>query len=193
MNTFRIYHLLFAAGCLTAYFTAEELGLVHVWTGYVIATLVTLRLQFGIASRRGFEFRRLLPTRPADWQGKLASLSALALVISVAGTAGTGIAMDQGGTLVGKSIRADDESHERGHEREEEDEALASPSTLFGLVTPARAESEEKGDQEEGPLGEVHETLGNLVLPLAIFHALMLLAFRLDLARFMLFLPRRKA
>lgn len=204
MKSFRIYHILFAIGVATAWLTAEELGLVHAWTGYVIAALVALRLLLGLARRRGFEFRRMIPrggTAPAGQDGLRHPLIAhsltLLLFACVVGTAGTGIAMDQGGTLVGKSIRAHDEEREgRGREHEEdEDEALTAPSSLFGLAPAVRADDDggEDGDAEEGPLGEVHETLGNLLLPLALLHAAYLLLFRLDLAKFMLFLPRRRA
>ncbi|MCW1403242.1 hypothetical protein OKA06_13240 [Novosphingobium sp. MW5] len=198
MKAIRFYHLLFAAGCLLAWFTAEELGLVHAWTGYVVAGLVAIRLMLGLAGNSGFQMRRLMPTGGVRNAGSpaVSSALALALFVAVAGTAGTGIAMDQGGTLVGTSIRADDgkERHGegRGEHGEDEKEALA-PSSMLGLAPAARAEEGEGGEREEGLLGEVHETLGNLILPLAILHALYLLVFRLNMARFMLFLNRRSA
>lgn len=198
MKVFRLYHLLFAAGCMVAWFTAEELGLVHAWTGYVVAGLLVLRLTLGIAGRSGFQFRRLIPAGNVRNAGSpaISSALALALLFAVAGTAGTGLAMDQGGTLVGKSIRADDEKERHGegrHENGEDEEEALVPSSLLGLAPSARADDGEGGEREEGLLGEVHETLGNLILPLAILHALYLLVFRLNMARFMLFLNRRSA
>ncbi|PLK25893.1 hypothetical protein [Novosphingobium sp. TH158] len=108
--------------------------------------------------------------------------------------------MDQGGTLVGKSIRADDGKRDRhgehgdkrGNDREEEHEALSAPASLMGLAPAARADGGEGEEGEEGILGEVHETLGNLLLPLVLLHVLCLLVFRFDMACFMLFLPRRR-
>lgn len=193
MRSFRLYHALFAISVGTAYVTAEELGLVHAWTGYLVAALLAARLLSGFAGVRGFEFRRLLPRsgRPPLNQGGLRHPAighalTLALFVSVLGTAGTGIAMDQGGTLVGKSIRADDGDGE-DHDDDGGDFSL-------GLIAAAHAEDNDADDkdQEEGPLGEVHETLGNLLLPLALIHAVWLLLFRLDMARFALFLPRRR-
>ena len=108
----------------------------------------------------------------------------------VAGAGVTGIAMDKGGTLAGNSIRAGDEQREGGAERAEDEREFS----MFGLIGTARADDGEGGrDEEEGPLSEIHETFGNLLLPLAIAHVLYLLVFRFNLARFMLFVPSKRA
>lgn len=193
MNGFRIFHLFLAAAAIAAYLTAEELGLVHAWIGYGVAVLLGLRLLLGLARRRGFDFHRLRLLKPAGGASALAANGfGLLLLASLAGVAGTGIAMDQGGTLVGKSIRADD--GESGEGRNESDEAED-----FGALSPmtaARAddfgeEGEDGEEEESGLLGEVHEVLGNLLLPLAALHVLTMLALRHSMARFMLFIPRR--
>lgn len=191
MNGFRIFHLVLAAAAIAAYLTAEELGLVHAWIGYGIAVLVGLRLLLGLARRRGFGFQHLRLTRPS---GGLSTFAAngfgLLLLASLAGVAGTGIAMDEGGTLIGKSIRADDgEDQEDREESEEADD--------FGALAPfppARADNfgeDSENEGEESLLGEIHEVLGNLLLPLAALHVLTMLALRHSMARFMLFIPRR--
>lgn len=194
MKALRFYHLILAGTALLAYFTAEELGLVHAWTGYVIAALLGLRLLLGIARKRGFELRRLMPSLATPPRGQsgirhpvVSRLLVLAILTCVAGAAGTGIAMDQGGTLVGQSIRLHDEDAERGGE-DEADEHEGSGARI------ASAEEHEGGeDEDEGPLGELHELFGNLILPLVALHALYLLLVRFELARFMLFLPPRRA
>lgn len=215
MYAFRFYHLLFGGAVLLAWFTAEELGLVHAWTGYAVALLLTVRLLLGIARRKGFEFRRLFPRfvrSPAGQDGlrhpAVSRTLTLALLLAVAGTATTGILLDQGGTLVGKSIRDDDErqdgaSGSRRDDEEHEVAALVAPGAerraqfaMPSLIPPAYADSRERGEregEEHGALGEVHETLGNLLLPLAVLHIIYLLAFRFELARFMLFAQRRRA
>ena len=200
MPIFRIYHLLFALGVATAWLTAEELGLVHAWTGYAVGALLILRLGLGLAGQRGFDWHRLMPRRVAPprrasgvGHPAIGNALTLALLLALAGTAGTGIAMDRGGTLVGQSIRADDGERGEGHEHREEDE---DETFSLGLIGTARADDGEAGEggegEEEGPLGEIHETLGNLVLPLAALHVLWLLVFRLNMAKFMLFVPQRR-
>lgn len=197
MKSFRIFHLLLAVAVAVAYFTAEELGLVHAWVGYAVAALVVLRLVLGMARTRGFEFRRLVPSLATPPRGQtgirhpaIGRTLTLALFLAIAGTATTGVLMDRGGTLVGQSIRAHDgERHRAGHE-EAEREARASVVNLVAPPANAREEGE-RGEGEEGALGEIHETLGNAVLPLVIAHLLYLLLFRFDLARFMLFVPRK--
>ena len=199
MKSFRIYHLLLAIGVAVAYFTAEELGLVHAWTGYAVGLLVVLRLVLGLAGRQGFRFARLNPTSgaPAGQGGlrhpSIGNALTLALILCIAGVDGTGSAMDRGGTLVGKSIRADDGEHEGGGEAGEDDEHEEEAALLPALIIPpAMAEDgEEGGEEEEGPLAEVHETLGNAILPLALLHIAWLLAFRFAMARFVLFLNPR--
>lgn len=190
MNAFRIYHLFFAAGALLCWFTAEELGLVHAWAGYVVAALLGLRLVLGLIGKTGFQLRRLIPRTGGNGapHSAIAATLSLALVLAISGTAATGIMRDKGGTLTGNSIRAHDED-DSGDERDEQ--AAVKPATLLGLVPSARADDGERGEREEGLLGEVHETLGNLILPLAILHALYLLIFRFKMARFMLFMPRK--
>lgn len=204
MAFFRIYHVLFGGAALAAYFTAEELGLVHAWLGYGIAALIAIRLISGLLGVRGFQFRRLMPSLASPPLGQtgvrhpaISRGLAAALLLCVTGAATTGIAMDGGGTLVGQSIRADDREgygeDDRGHDGRDEDEN--GRFSAFGLIQPAYADDDGEGgeEREEGPLGELHETFGSLILPLAALHALYLLLFRLDLARFMLFLQRRRA
>lgn len=185
MNGFRFYHLLFAGGVALAWFTAESLGLVHAWTGYVVAALIGLRLILSALGARGFDLVRLKPrfaTAPRGQGGlrhpAIGRLLTLALLAAVATTATTGIFMDKGGTLFSQSIRAKDEER-----REEREHASARQDD---------GEEEGESEDEEGLLGEIHETTGNALLPLVSLHALWLLFFRLDLARFVLFLPRRR-
>lgn len=203
MKALRFYHVLLAAGTLLAYLTAEELGLVHAWLGYVVAALLCVRLLLGLARQRGFELRRLMPSLAAPPRGQtglrhpvISRVLVLAILTCAAGAAGTGIAMDQGGTLVGQSIRLDDEhGHGRDQARgdaehgdDDEDEGRA------GVRAPAVfADGGEREHEEEGPLGELHEAFGNLVLPLVALHVLYLLLFRFELARFMLFMNPRRA
>lgn len=197
MKKFRVFHLLLALTVTAAYFTAEAFGLVHAWVGYAVAALVVLRLALGMARARGFEFRRLVPSLAAPPRGQtgirhpaIGRALTLALFLAMAGTATTGVMMDRGGTLVGQSIRVHDGERHRGGNADDEREASAGALSL--VVPPANAREEgEGGKRGESALGEIHETLGNLVLPLVLAHLLYLLVFRLDLARFMLFVPRK--
>lgn len=194
MKALRFYHLLLAGVTVLAYFTAEELGLVHAWSGYVVAALLGVRLILGLARKRGFELRRLVPSLAAPPRGQdgirhpiLSRLLVVAILTCVAGAAGTGIAMDQGGTLTGQSIRLDD--GERGGGEHENDDSDEGERASLAADTGERASGER---EDEGPLGEFHEAFGNLILPLVALHALYLLLVRFELARFMLFAnPRR--
>lgn len=207
MNAFRSFHVLFALAVIAGYVTSEEFGLAHAWIGYGVATLILVRIVLGVARRRGFEFRRLTPrlgglalSKAGLRHPAIASGLTLALALCVTGSAATGLAMDRGGTLVGNSIRSHDDDHERRHgrrhgdDRDEDEHARAAPSDMLGLASPALAgDGEDEAEEEdEGALGEMHEVFGNALLPLAILHLVYMLIFRFDMARYVLFVPRRK-
>ena len=172
MSSFRIYHLLLGAAVAAAYFTAESTGLPHAWIGYGVAVLVALRLGLGLIGKAGFGWQRLRLRQAGRNPGPtplthplVGRALTLALLLCVATAAGTGIAMDRGGTLVGQSIRANAEGEHERHEQGKHDENLVE---------------------------EVHETAGNALLPLVIVHLLWMLVARRDLALFVLFWPRRR-
>lgn len=192
MKSFRFFHLLFAAGVATAWLTAEEFGLVHAWAGYAVAALIAARLGLAAVRQRGFELQRLRPRfSSGGGGGGLAVVGhaaagrglTLALILAVGSVTATGITMDKGGTLVGRSIRSGDGERIGNKTEHEEDEALVAPSTLFGLAPAAHADADradrgrggEDGEAGEGGehrlLGEIHETLGNLLLPLVALPA----------------------
>jgi cytochrome b len=199
MKLYRLFHLGFALLAIAAYLSAEELGLIHAWLGYAIAAALGLRLILGLLRQRGFELKRLIPRfsqAPVNQSGMrhpaISRLLVASILACMLGAAGTGIAMDQGGTLVGKSIRSSDEEGGEGR-RESRIEREEAQRPLPALIGTARAEDEQADEEdEEGWLGELHEFFGNLLLPLVAVHILYLLAFRFDLARFMLFLERRR-
>ncbi len=205
MKLFRLFHVAFAVLAVVAYLSAEELGLIHAWVGYTIAAAFGLRLVLGLIGRRGFELKRLVPrlgqtaVNQSGIRHPAISRMLVALIVAcLLGAAGTGIAMDQGGTLLGNSIRSSNEVGDE-HARDTEidhDEANGSPDRLIGsaLAKDGRAADEQEQDgEEEGPLGELHEFFGNLLLPVVALHVLYLLMFRFELARFMLFLERRRS
>lgn len=199
MSLFRLHHLAFAIAVAVAYFTSERLGLIHAWTGYVIAALILIRLLLGLAKRQGFMFQRL-SVRPRAASPRMSGIRhpivgnalTLALLAVVAGTAGTGIAMDKGGTLVGDSIR----KHDREREHRRHGPEVRVENFSLGLIAPAYADDDERAisgesEEEEGLLGEVHETLGNAMLFLALTHIAYMLLFRWPMSRHLLFVPRR--
>lgn len=185
MKPFRIYHVLFGLAVAVAYFSAESTQVFHAWIGYTVATLLVIRLALGLARRSGFQFARLRPKlgTPPRGQGgwrhpAIGTMLTLALFLGVVTVAGTGVAMDRGGTLVGQSIRL--EMNEEQEREQRVEQAAGAPG--------------EHDEEEEGLLPEVHHEVGEKLLPLAILHILWMLLARWDMSRFMLFLPaRRKA
>jgi cytochrome b len=201
MTSFRLLHILFAASVIVAYLTAEELGLVHAWIGYAVGAIVLVRLALALVGKSGFSFHRLRPRLSAAPLGMtalrhpvIAQTLTLALALDVTGLAATGVAMDRGGTLVGQSIRADDDENEAEGRAEHEDASRAIVDLPGAFIPVAYANDGGAGEseEEEGPLAELHEALGSLLLPLVLLHVAYLLLFRFDLARFMLFIPKPK-
>jgi cytochrome b len=99
----------------------------------------------------------------------------LGIALSLLTVTGTGIAMDQGRSIGLKAPAA-------------ERMILQSPTEL--RYAGEYEDDEHEEDREEGPLSEVHELAGNLLLLFVGLHVSYLLLFKRPLAKFMLFLPR---
>ncbi|MCT2401867.1 cytochrome b/b6 domain-containing protein [Novosphingobium mangrovi (ex Huang et al. 2023)] len=171
MKAFRTYHLFFVLAVIIAYFTAEGLDLAHAWAGYLVAAFLALRGLLGLMRARGFAWTRLVPFGPSAVTHALT----LALFLCIAGVTATGIVMDKGASLsTPPTLQI----------RNEHGDQKAEHGRYFG---------ETERHERESAMNEIHEVLGNILLPLAIVHVLYLLLFRFDMARFMLFAPRKAA
>ena len=190
----RIAHWLLALGFITAYLTADEIEGVHYWAGYTVATIVLLRIVWGIVGPRRARFgdfvyapRRvvhyfleLIRFRSKRYVGHSPAGGAMvvALLLMLALTTATGMSR--------LAI--------------EEGEGPLAP--LFAAGRPANDtmtvpissddESGDEGDVErrkESFVGELHETFGNITLFLVLAHiagvALASFAHRENLARAM--------
>ena len=98
----------------------------------------------------------------------------LGIAACVVGVALTGIALD-GGRAIGLSSG---------------EQSAQSATPVYGESD--EANEEEEGGKEEGPLGEAHEFLANLLVVLVGAHVTYLLIFKRPLARFMLFAGAKK-
>ena len=185
MNRVRLYHALLAILAIAAYLTGE-INPYHAWLGYGVAGVIVLRLLWALGGERQAGLMRFYPnfeglklkglaTHPA-----VSHLLMLGIALSLLTVVGTGIAMDQGrafglGPQLAESAApaqgAEGEIRYRDAGPDEDDEH----------------EGEEHG--EEGPLSEIHELAGNLLLAFVGMHVTYLLLFKRPLAKFMLFLP----
>lgn len=185
MNRVRLYHALLAILAIAAYLTGE-INPYHAWLGYGVAGVIVLRLLWALGGERQAGLMRFYPnfeglklkglaTHPA-----VSHLLMLGIALSLLTVVGTGIAMDQGrafglGPQLAESAApaqgAEGEIRYRDAGHDEDDEH----------------EGEEHG--EEGPLSEIHELAGNLLLAFVGMHVTYLLLFKRPLAKFMLFLP----
>lgn len=104
----------------------------------------------------------------------------LAIALSLLTVTGTGIAMDQGRSIGPAALRAQSAAP-----------ALGAEGKIRDRDTEHREDDEHAGEEhgEEGPLSEIHELAGNLLLAFVGMHVTYLLLFKHPLAKFMLFLP----
>lgn len=183
MKALRAYHAVLAL-LVVATYASGELGLIHAWLGYAIAVVILARLGWAASGVPQLGLMRFYPrfegldlsralTHPA-----ISRVLLLGIAATLIGATATGIAMDRGRSMGMSTVSA-------------------SP------VTPASADTRESrerkgvhekaGKEEEGPLSEVHEFLANLLVGLVTLHVVYLLAFKMPLVRFMLFLgaPRK--
>lgn len=168
----RITHWTIALAVLAnAVFTEEGSG-PHIWVGYGLAAILALRLLWGIVGPAEARFSAFLPSprkalahlreirrgtvRPHASHNPLGALMVYAIWTCLATIIATGIAM-------AGPPRLDDLT--RTGSRHEDHETVSSDA-----VNQAGEDGEEEGEEEEGLLGEVHETAANLLYLLILLH-----------------------
>lgn len=169
LHRIRLFHATLALLVVIAYLTAEA-GAIHDWLGYGVAIAILFRLVWMTTGLPQLGLQRFYPNFEGLRLGNALTHPAISktllfgIALSLFATTATGIAMDGGRTL-GLSKSA--------------------------IVAPAYADDDGRGgkdsDREEGPLGELHETMGNLLMLIVILHVSYLLLFKRPLALFMLF------
>lgn len=186
MNRVRLYHALLAVLAIAAYLTGE-IDPVHAWLGYGVAFVIVLRLLWALGGERQVGLMRFYPNfeglklKGAATHPAISRVLMLGIALSLLTVTGTGIAMDQGRSIglgsVAERTSAQSPTELRYADEGEEDEHEGE-------------EHEGEEHAEEGPLSEVHELAGNLLLAFVGMHVAYLLLFKRPLAKFMLFLPR---
>ena len=181
MNRVRLYHALLAILAIAAYLTGE-IDPVHAWLGYGASGVIVLRLLWTLGGERQVGLMRFYPNfevlnlKGAATHPAISRVLMLAIALCLLTVTGTGIVMDQGPSI-GLGSAAERTSTQSPAEPRYADEGEDDEH-----------EGEEHG--EEGPLSEVHELAGNLLLAFVGMHVTYLLLFKRPLAKFMLFLPR---
>ncbi len=146
-----------------AYISGDEESLVHVYAGYGVATIVALRLVWGLIGTEHARFRdfiygpkavaryvrSLVAFKPEHYLGHnpVGGWMVVALLLSLIGVSWSGLEV---------------------YGAEGHGPLAAAPSQL---IPPASANGDEAGrGQGEGYWEEVHEALADLTLVLAMFH-----------------------
>jgi cytochrome b len=177
MHRLRLYHATLAALVIVAYISGEW-GAIHLWLGYGIAVVIVFRLLLVLTGAPQLGLARFYP-QFADlkldsiFTNPLISRSLLlGIAVCLIGATLTGFGLDKGrglgmaqGQIASPAYADDDGEHgNRGGDR--------------------------KGNKG---LEEAHELFSNLLMLLVACHVTYLLAFKLPIARFMLFAEAKKA
>lgn len=178
IHSIRAYHAILALLVILAYVTSEW-GSIHAWLGYGVALMILVRLGLAASGLPQLGLERFYPHFTGLNLGRITTHPAisrsilLAIAISLVTVTATGLVMDGGRTFSGAGPGLPSAAAER---------------LTTGDGEPHEEDGEGDGD-EDGPLGEVHELFGNLLLLLVGGHVAYLLVFKRPLARFMLFMP----
>jgi len=186
MNRVRLYHALLAVLAIAAYLTGE-FGPVHAWLGYGVSAVIVLRLLWALGGERQVGLMRFYPDfgalklKGAATHPAISRVLMLGIALCLLTVTGTGIAMDQGRSIGLGTPRAESAAPAQGAE-----------GKIRYRDAEHREDDEHEGEEhgKEGPLSEIHELAGNLLLAFVGMHVTYLLLFKRPLAKFMLFLPR---
>lgn len=174
MSRLRAYHALLAILVVAAYFSTEW-GVAHVWLGYGVAGVIVVRLILALTGAPQLGLMRFYP----HFQGlkldnafthpSISRLLLMGIATCLIGVTATGVAMDSGRAF-----------------------GARPPAATTSVQSDVRSEAfvdfdDEHEGEEGGPLGEVHEVFGNVLMLLVASHIAYLFMFKRPLARFMLF------
>ena len=175
----RIAHWTLAVAFFVAYFTEDDLLTLHVWAGYVVATVVVMRVLWGFVGPRHARFSDFLYGPSEVWRylfdliafrakrhlghSPAGGAMVLALLIGLAATVWSGLELyaieEKAGPLASLSVdrsSIDVLANENEDKREEGHKDAAEG---------------EDGESEAGEFWEeIHETLADLVLALVLLH-----------------------
>ncbi len=185
MNRVRLYHALLAILAISAYLTGE-MDPAHAWLGYGVVIIIVLRLLWAIGGARQVGLMRFYPNfeglklKGALTHPAISRVLMLGIALSLLTVTGTGIAMDKGRAL-GLAPA--------GAERSVASAPRETPAANRSSDDEEVGDEEDEGG-EDGPVSELHELAGNLLLLFVGLHIAYLLLFKRPLAKFMLFLPR---
>lgn len=169
----RVFHWMLVVTFFVAYFTEDDLLTLHVWAGYVVGTLVVIRVLWGFVGPQHARFSNFL-YRPIEvWRYLIALLGLrakrylghspaggamiLALLLGLAATVWSGLELyaveENAGPLAGLTT-------------------IQIPRVVLAIETKEEREDqrEERKSGDEGFWEEIHETLANLVLALVLLH-----------------------
>jgi cytochrome b len=169
----RIFHWSLVAGFAIAYLSGEDEGMLHVYSGYVVGILISLRLVWGFVGTRYARFSQFLYSpgevieylkglrsgKPAHYLGHnpAGSWMIFALLFSLVMTTVSGL---QVFGIEGSGVQAGAESGS----------PISMADTAF--IREALADTDEKDEENEDEefWEEIHEFFANLTLILVIIH-----------------------
>lgn len=179
----RLSHWLVAAAFVAAYLSAEEIMPLHIWAGYLLGTLLLIRIAWGFLGPEPARFRSFWPTprrihaylnelfrgRALRYLGHnpLGGAMAVALMLSLAVLVGSGLvtlgAEKQSGPLGGFYAGVQEPVQVR----------LAPLATAHADEDEHEEEEEEEGHHPHAEVAEeVHEAAANITLALIVLHVL---------------------
>lgn len=186
----RVWHAMIAILATAAYFT-EDAEPWHQLLGYGVVALIAIRLLMALFGARPLGLQRFYPKFHDLTLGTVATHPAisrtllLGIALCLLGVTTTGVLMDQGRTLQSLSGAAEGAPRSLELRASDDDDGPRSYQHDNG------DQRDEDGD--EGPLGEVHELMANLLIGMVALHVSYLILFKWPLARFMLFMRQPRA
>ncbi len=172
----RLFHWTLVIGFAVAYLSGNEMDQLHLYAGYVITGLLLFRLAWGFVGSRHARFSDFVrpPGEVIDYLKSLFSghpkrylghnpaggVMVILLLVSLAGTVGTGLMLDPAFNMVGMEGSISNQILVGDDDEDEDDD---DDERGYGGMEDGEREGNETVE-------EVHEVLANLTLLLVFLH-----------------------
>ena len=216
----RLYHAILAIFAILSYLSAE-FGIIHLWLGYGVILIFSLRIIWGFFGDPQFGLKRFYPSfvglKITNFLSHLviSKILILLIVLSLIGVSSTGVMMDKGRAIGLKNLKLFSKYSNSNYQENKDTNYLKNNFDIkennnfnsqqnnnfnnqenhhlarHNTKDNHRDNRERKNHKQTNYLKEVHEFFANLMLIFVAIHVVYLFSFKNFMAKYMLFINNK--